>query len=611
LLFLIIATQNNGENYMDFPKRTDTCGSLTSRDKGRKVVLNGWVKRVRDLGGLLFIDIRDRYGLTQLVVLPELKPELAKRTLELKSEYVIWAGGDVRLRENPNPNMPTGMIEINLDDFGIINRAELPPFEIEDDIETNEEIRLKYRFLDLRRPAMQQKLIARNKLYQSTHKFFEENDFIEIETPVLMKSTPEGARDFLVPSRINKGKFYALPQSPQIFKQILMISAMDRYVQITKCFRDEDLRSDRQPEFSQIDMEMSFADRDDIMNIAEQYLARLWKDVLNIKIETPFRRITWHEAMSRWGSDKPDLRFDLELQSITEIVKNSEFKVFSGAIKSGGEVALLNAKGCAGYSRKQIDGLTEFAKKYGAKGLAWIKLADGKINSPIAKFLSEAELNGIIEKAEAKDGDLVLISSDSWTKCYTILGALRLEIARRTGLSDEVKDKFEFCWVTEFPWLEYDEEDDRYYAMHHPFTSPVDEDLEKIESDPALVRAQAYDVTVNGAEIGGGSIRIHNPELQEKMFRALGIDEEEVENKFGFLLKALRYGAPPHGGIAFGLDRLVMILTGIDNIRDVIAFPKTTSGLSLMDGSPGRVDDAQLEDLGIKLTEKDKENEKK
>ncbi len=590
---------------MNFLKRTDTCGGLNVADKDRKVILNGWVHRVRDLGGLVFIDMRDRYGITQLVVHPELRPELAERAMQLKSEYVIWARGDVRLRENPNPNIPTGLIEINMEDFGIINKAELPVFEIEDGIETNEETRLKYRFLDLRRPEMQHKLMIRNRLYQSTHRFFEDNDFIEIETPYLMKSTPEGARDFLVPSRLNKGRFYALPQSPQLFKQILMISGYDRYVQITKCFRDEDLRAERQPEFTQVDMEMSFVDRDDVMNITEKYLARVWKEILAMEIEYPFRRLTWRETMSKYGSDKPDLRFGLELESITEVIKNSEFKVFSSVVETGGEVAVLNAKGCAGYSRKQIDGLTDFAKKYGAKGLAWIKLIDGEVNSPIAKFLSETEMKGILDRAEAENGDLLLISSDKWERCYTILGALRLEIARQTGIMDKVKGSFEFCWVTEFPWLEYAEEEKRYYAMHHPFTSPIEEDFGKIESAPGEVRAQAYDIVINGAEIGGGSIRIHDPGVQQKMFRALEISDDEIENKFGFFMKALKYGAPPHGGIAFGLDRMVMILTGINNIRDVIAFPKTTSGLSLMDGSPTVVDPKQLEELAIKLADRE------
>lgn len=590
---------------MDFPKRTVGCGQLRPEDSGKEVILNGWIQSRRDLGGLIFFDIRDRNGITQVVIQPEEQPDLAERARVLRQEYVIWGKGKVRMRENPNKNIPTGLIEVLLDDFGIINKAELPPFEIEEGIETSEEIRLKYRFLDLRRPDLQKNLMIRNRMYQITHSFFAENDFIEIETPVMMKSTPEGARDFLVPSRINKGRFYALPQSPQIYKQILMISGFERYMQIVKCFRDEDLRSDRQPEFTQVDLEMSFVDKDDIINMMEEYLARLWKEVLNKDISHPFRRMTYDEALTCYGSDKPDLRFGLEISTITGIVKDSQFKVFSGAVQSGGEVAAINAKGCAAYSRKQIDQLTDHAKKYGAKGLAWIKIDGGEVKSPIAKFLSEEELNGIISETKAEQGDLILIAADSRTRCYTILGALRLELARQTGVFEEVEGKYEFCWVTEFPLLEYDEDQGRNVAMHHPFTMPLEEDIPLMEDSPEKVRAEAYDVVCNGAEIGGGSIRIHDKEIQGKMFALLGLSQEEAEKKFGFLLDALKYGAPPHGGIAFGLDRIVMILSGIDNIRDVIAFPKTTSGLSLMDGSPSYVDEGQLEDLGIALIKKE------
>jgi len=586
---------------MLFQKRTDTCGNLRPENNGKNVVLNGWVATVRDLGGLIFIDLRDRYGITQLVVHPELQPELALRTKELKSEYVIWTSGAVRMRENPNPNIPTGLIEVLLEDFGIINKSELPVFEIIDDLEAGEEIRLKYRYLDLRRHSLQKYFIARNKLYQSAHKYYAEQDFIEIETPCLMKSTPEGARDFLVPSRINKGRFYALPQSPQIFKQILMVSGFDKYMQIVKCFRDEDLRSDRQPEFTQIDLEMSFIDREDIITLTEGFFKRAWKEVAGIDIQTFFQRLTYKEAMNRYGSDKPDLRFDLELKDISEIVKNSGFKVFTDTVESGGSIGVLNAKGCGEFSRKKIDDLTELAKKYGAKGLAWMKFTDTEINSPIAKFLSEEEISAIKEKVNAQPGDLILFVADKWFRCFTVLGALRLEIARQTGIMEKVKNNYAFLWVIDFPLLEFDEESNRYIAMHHPFTSPMDEDLEYIDKDPAKLRAKAYDVVVNGAEIGGGSIRIHDSEVQSKMFNLLGMTKETAESKFGYLLEALKYGAPPHGGIALGLDRMVMTLTGTENIRDVIAFPKTTSGLSLMDGSPSNVEEEQLKELGIKL----------
>lgn len=593
---------------MNFKKRTHSCGELRKEDAGKKVVLNGWVAVARDLGGLFFLDLRDRKGITQVAVEPETQKELYERARQLKSEYVIWVEGTVRERSNPNPNIPTGLIEIYPDDFGIISKSELPPFEISDDVELSEEIKLRYRFLDLRRPKLQRMMALRNAVYQSTHRFFAENDFIEIETPYFMKSTPEGARDFLVPSRINKGKFYALPQSPQLYKQILMISGYERYVQIVKCFRDEDLRSDRQPEFTQVDLEMSFVDQEDVIETTENYFKRLWKDIKGVDILTPFRRMTYYEAMTRFGSDKPDLRFGWELKDISELVKDSNFKVFSGAVAGGGRVAALNAVGCAKYSRKNIDELTEFAKKYGAKGLAWMKIQDGEVKSPIAKFFDEATLNKIVEVTEAREGDLLLFGSDKFRVCFTTLGALRLHVARKEGLLDDKKDIFEMCWVTDFPLTEYDEDLGRQVAMHHPFTSPNDEDMDLLESDPTKVRAKAYDVVVNGAEVGGGSVRIHDPEMQKKMFKAIGLSEEEAESKFGFLLQALKFGAPPHGGIAFGLDRLTMTLGGTENIRDVIAFPKTTSGLSLMDGSPSYVAEDQLKELGIELIKKPEED---
>lgn len=586
---------------MNFLKRTATCGELRETDINREVVLNGWVQRVRNLGGLVFIDLRDRYGITQLFIFPDEQSELAERSKELKKEFVIWAKGKIQLRESPNNSMSTGLIEVKLNDFGIINKAELPIFEIADGIETSEDTRLEYRYLDLRRPELQHNLLVRNQLYQIVHQYFNDHQFVEIETPVLMKSTPEGARDYLVPSRINKGRFYALPQSPQIFKQILMISGFDRYVQIVKCFRDEDLRSDRQPEFTQIDLEMSFIKRDDILSLIEGLVAKLWKEIKSMDIQLPFPRFSYDEAMARYGSDKPDLRFSMELNDITEIVAGSDFKVFADTLASNGKIIAINAESCGNYSRKQLDELVEYAKKYGAKGLSWIKFSDGQINSPIAKFLKAEEIDGIKQLTGAKEGDLVLIGADKKNKCLTIMGALRLEIARQKGIIASLQGTYSFSWVLDFPLFEYDEFENRWIAMHHPFTSPSIEDLDRLDSNPGDLKAQAYDLVINGYEAGGGSIRIHDGDVQKKMFELLGMSTEDAEVKFGFLLKALKYGAPPHGGIALGLDRLVMLLIGIDNIRDVIAFPKTTSGLSLMDGSPSSVDEKQLEELGIRL----------
>jgi aspartyl-tRNA synthetase len=592
---------------MTFNKRTHNCGELREANAGEKVILNGWAHVARDLGNLIFIDLRDRWGITQIVIEPENTPEIAKVGQQVRSEFVLSVSGVVRKRENPNEKIPTGLIEILADDLTILNKSELPPFHITGDGDVGEDLRLKYRFLDLRRQKLQKNMLVRNELYQVAHKYFHENEFVEIETPVLMKSTPEGARDFLVPSRLHKGNFYALPQSPQIFKQILMVSGYERYMQIVKCFRDEDLRSDRQPEFTQIDVEMAFVDQDDVIALTEGFIQRIWKDILNIDIETSFKRLSYKEAMESYGSDKPDLRFDLALTNINEEVKSSEFKVFKDTLENGGEIAVLNAKGCAGYSRKNVDELTNLAKKYGAKGLAWIKIQDGELKSPIAKFLSETEIEAIKSKSNLEDGDLLLISSDSWSRAYTILGALRLEIAKREGILEEVKDKYSFSWVVDFPLFEKDDESGEYFSMHHPFTSPHSEDLDKLKNSAFEARAIAHDLVINGHEVGGGSIRIHDQEIQKKMFELLGLSQEEAEEKFGFLLDALKFGAPPHGGIAFGLDRLVMILTGIDNIRDVIAFPKTTTGASLMEGSPSNVSETQLAELGLKLDLKKEE----
>jgi aspartyl-tRNA synthetase len=586
---------------MSFPKRTDNCGILREENHGKEVILNGWISTVRDMGGLIFIDLRDRFGITQLVIEPENQAELAERSKELKSEFVIWAKGNVRKRENPNLKIPTGLIEVLVSDYGIMNKAELPPFEIIDDLTTSEELRLKYRFLDLRRPVLQKNFVIRNHVYQLTHQYFFEKGFLEIETPVLMKSTPEGARDFLVPSRIHNGRFYALPQSPQQYKQLLMVSGFDRYMQIVKCFRDEDLRSDRQPEFTQIDLEMSFVEREDVMEVVEGFFSKVWKEILNIDIPTPFMKMKYSDAMINYGSDKPDLRFDMKINTLTESLNECEFKVFADTIENKGTIAAINAKGCGSYSRKKIDELTEFAKKYGAKGLAWLKSSNGEISSSFAKFLKEEEINSIKEQTNFEDGDLLLIVADSWHRTYTVLGALRLEVAKQTGILEIVKHEYSFHWVIDFPLLDYDEEENRYFAMHHPFTSPMNEDMELLNTDPSKARAKAYDVVVNGAELGGGSIRIHNQEIQARMFELLGLTKEDTQNKFGFLLDALKYGAPPHGGLALGLDRIVMTLANTENIRDVIAFPKTTSGLSLMDGCPSAVDEKQLKELGINL----------
>ncbi len=588
---------------MKFNRRTHNNGELRAANVGEKVTLNGWVNSRRDLGGLIFITVRDRYGITQIVFEPE-KQKLYETAKKLRSEFVISVEGVVRARPDGmvNPKMATGEIEVVAEKLIILNEAETPPFPISDKIDASEELRLKYRYLDLRRTELQQALLLRHKMYQIVRRFFDERDFIEVETPVLMKSTPEGARDYLVPSRLHKGKFYALPQSPQTYKQLLMVAGFDRYFQITKCFRDEDLRADRQPEFTQIDVEMSFVDTEDIFEIVEDLMKQLFKEIKNYELKLPLSRISYDEAVNKYGSDKPDLRFGLEIIHLNDVVKNSEFKVFAENSGENGIIGALLVENSADYSRSKLDALTKYVKELGAGGLIWMKINNGEIQSPIAKFLSENEKTEIINKTGAKEGDLILIIAGNKQKMLPVLGALRLEIARRNNLIDGNSEP-SLLWVTDFPLLEWDEETQRFYAMHHPFTSPRIEDLPLLDSNPEKVKARAYDLVLNGNEIAGGSIRIHNRDVQEKMFRALGISEEEAEEKFGFLLNAFKYGAPPHGGIAFGFDRLAMLFAGRSSIRDVIAFPKTTSALSLMDDSPSYVSEEQLKELHIKIRE--------
>lgn len=587
---------------MKFNKRTHTCGELRESNIGNKVVLNGWVANRRDLGGVIFIELRDRYGITQVVFEPSYNSEAHEQAKKLRSEFVISVEGKVRKRPEGTENveLPTGKIDVMVDKLIILNQAETPPFQIEDNVDASEDIRLKYRYLDLRRNEVQKCLLLRHRMYQITRKYFDSNGFVEIETPVLMKSTPEGARDFLVPSRLHKGKFYALPQSPQTYKQLLMVSGFDRYFQIVKCFRDEDLRADRQPEFTQIDVEMSFVDVEDIFELVEGLMKIFFKEIWNYDLQLPIPKLNFDEAMEKYGSDKPDLRFGLELVTLNDVFASSEFRVFKESISQNGIITGLLAKGCGDYTRNQLDVLTDFVKKLGAGGLIWMRVKENDLDAPIAKFLSEEEKKNIIKKLNAQPGDLLFILTGKKLKTLSIMGSLRLEMAKRMNLILP-NSKPSLLWVTDFPLFEWDEETKRYYAMHHPFTSPRVEDIPLMENDPGKVKARAYDLVLNGNEIAGGSIRIHDSKLQSQMFKVLGIGDEEAKEKFGFLMNAFKYGAPPHGGIAFGFDRMVMLFAGKSSIRDVIAFPKTSSGLSLMDDSPSYVDEAQLTELHIKI----------
>ncbi|WP_029141297.1 aspartate--tRNA ligase [Heyndrickxia coagulans] len=585
--------------------RSYYCGDVTEQQIGEKVVLKGWVQRRRDLGGLIFIDLRDRAGIVQIVFNTAVSEEAFKLAEKVRNEYVLEVEGIVvaRSENTVNPNLKTGKIEIQADRLAIINNAKPPPFMIENETDVAEDVRLKYRYLDLRRPVMFETMKMRHAITKSIRGFLDEEGFIEVETPVLTKSTPEGARDYLVPSRVHPGEFYALPQSPQLFKQLLMISGFDRYYQIARCFRDEDLRADRQPEFTQIDIETSFMSQEDILAMTERMIKRLMKEVKNVDIETPLPRLTYEEAMNRYGSDKPDTRFGMELVDVSEIVKNAGFKVFASAVTSGGQVKAINAKGAASkYSRKDIDALGEFAARYGAKGLAWLKAENEGLKGPVAKFFTEAEQSQIAAATNAETGDLLLFVADKKSVVADALGALRNKLGKELGLIDE--SKFNFLWVTDWPLLEYDEEAGRYTAAHHPFTMPFEEDIEKLETDPASVKAQAYDIVLNGYELGGGSLRIYKRDVQEKMFKALGFSKEQAQSQFGFLLDAFDYGTPPHGGIALGLDRIVMLLAGRSNLRDTIAFPKTASASCLLTDAPGAVSEAQLDELQLKLNAK-------
>ena len=585
-------------------KRSHRCTEVTTANIGQEVTVMGWVQKSRNKGGIIFVDLRDRSGILQIIFEEsDCGAESFAKAEKLRSEYVIAVTGRVEARSGAvNENLATGAIEVRANSLRILSESETPPFPIEENSKTKEELRLKYRFLDLRRPDMQRNLLLRSKIAILTRQFLAEEGFLEIETPTLIKSTPEGARDYLVPSRVHPGSFYALPQSPQLFKQLLMCSGYDRYFQLARCYRDEDLRADRQPEFTQIDMELSFVDVDDVIDVNERLLHKLFKEILNVEIPQPIPRMTWQEAMDRFGSDKPDLRFGMELKNVSDVVKDCEFVVFKGALKNGGTVRGINAEGQGHMPRKKIDALVEFAKGYGAKGLAYVAIQeDGSYKSSFAKFMTEEQMQVLISAMDGKPGDLLLFAADKNKVVWDVLGNLRLEIARQLDLLK--KDDYKFLWVTEFPLLEYSEEQGRFVAMHHPFTMPMDEDWHLIDSDPGAVRAKAYDIVLNGTEIGGGSVRIHQSDIQSKMFEVLGFTPEKAQEQFGFLLEAFKYGVPPHAGLAYGLDRVVMLMGGCDSIREVIAFPKVKDASCLMTEAPTPVDPKQLEELGIEVCE--------
>ena len=583
-------------------KRTHLCGTLNEEYIDRPVTIMGWVQKSRNLGALVFTDVRDYTGIVQVVFDSEVDESVFEKATSLRSEFVVAVEGNVRARSAVNENIPTGHIEILARELKILNESEVPPIYVKDDDDVSDDLRLKYRTLDLRKPHSQQVLRTRSRVYKLTRDFFYDEGFVEVETPMLNKPTPEGARDYLVPSRIHDGAFYALPQSPQLMKQLLMVSGFDRYIQIARCFRDEDLRFNRQPEFTQIDMELSFVEADDVMEINERYLKMLFKEVLDVDLKTPFDRMTYREAMDRYGVDKPDVRFGMELKNVSDIVENCDFKVFSGAVSSGGSVRAIVVKGGEEfYSRKKIDKLESFVKDFKAKGLAWAKIKEDEIQSPILKFIGDDVMKSIIERVDGEVGDLILFVADKNDVVFAALGNLRNHIADEMDLIP--KDVIAPLWIVEFPLFEYDDEEERYVAKHHPFTAPMDEDIDKIETDPANCRAKAYDIVMNGDEMGGGSIRIHDGKIQKKMFKALGFTEEEAQDKFGFLLEAFKYGAPPHGGLAYGLDRLIMLLTGEKNMRHVIAFPKTQSASDLLTGAPGGLSKKQLEEVHIRVIE--------
>nr|WP_092067252.1 aspartate--tRNA ligase [Dendrosporobacter quercicolus]NSL46488.1 aspartate--tRNA ligase [Dendrosporobacter quercicolus DSM 1736]SDL52506.1 aspartyl-tRNA synthetase [Dendrosporobacter quercicolus] len=583
-------------------ERTHSCGTISEQQADQAVVLCGWVARRRDHGGLIFVDLRDRSGIVQVVFSSAMAEQAFIKAESLRTEFVIAVKGTVRLRaaDTVNANMPTGHVEVYCQELRILNKAKTPPFYIQDNIDVDETLRLKYRYLDLRRPEMQRNLMLRHRVTKVMRDFFDRNGFIEIETPMLTKSSPEGARDYLVPSRVNPGKFFALPQSPQLFKQILMVAGMERYFQIVRCFRDEDLRADRQPEFTQLDIEMSFIDREEILGMMEALAAQMFKESIGADIALPFKRLSYDEAMDTYGSDKPDIRFGLELVDISSVVKGSDFKVFETVLQNGGQVKAINVKGYAAIPRRELDGLVDYVSTYGAKGLAWICHTDEGIKSPIAKFFSDDILKAVTAATKAETGDLLLIIADQPKVVAQALGQLRLEMGRRLKLIDP--DKLAFLWIVDFPMFEYDDAEQRWVAMHHPFTSPRDEDIAYLDSDPGRIKAKAYDMVLNGTEIGGGSIRIYNRQLQEKVFQAIGLSPEEAKAKFGYLLDAFEYGTPPHGGIAFGLDRLIMLMAKRSSIRDVIAFPKTQSATDIMTQAPSEVAAEQLKELHIRAT---------